>query len=225
MQKRVAGIRGTIKTRSDPFVVMQAHNLEKTRMEHEDAQLLAQYRRGDTQALERLVAKYHQPLFGFLARFARQAGEADDWFQETWVRAIRNMNRFRQKNFRGWLFRIAHNLIIDSIRRRKPELSLDATAADGAPPLRDFLPAPGLTPAAQATGRALGQNIVAAVSQLPPEQQEVFWLRMEANLPFREIARIQRCSINTALARMQYALTKLRTQLAPIYREWQENSP
>lgn len=204
---------------------MKTRTPETNRMDEEDAQLLAQYRRGDTEALGRLVIKYRQPLFGFLARFARHAGEADDWFQETWVRAIRNMNRFQQNNFRGWLFRIGYHLMIDSTRRRQPELSLDATGAHGAPPLRDALPAPGLTPAAQISGRDLGQRIVRAVAQLPHKQQEVFWLRMQADLPFREIARIQHCSINTALARMQYALTKLRTQLAPLYQEWQENSP
>ena len=54
------------------------------------------------------------------------------------------------------------------------------------------------------------------------EQREVFWLRMDAGLPFKEIARIQRTSVNTALARMQYALAKLRAALGPAYRELQE---
>ena len=48
---------------------------------------------------------------------------------------------------------------------------------------------------------------------------------MDAGLPFKEIARIQRCSINTALARMQYALAKLRSALGPAYRELTEIRP
>jgi RNA polymerase sigma-70 factor (ECF subfamily) len=54
------------------------------------------------------------------------------------------------------------------------------------------------------------------------EQREVFWLRMQGGLSFKEIAKVQKCSINTALARMQYALSKLRNELGDEYRELQE---
>jgi RNA polymerase sigma-70 factor, ECF subfamily len=191
-------------------------------MDGEDAKLLSAYRKGDAEALGRLVEKYKRPLFAFLARFARNPGEADEWFQETWVRAIQHMNWFRQKNLPGWLFRIAHNLIIDQSRRKKPDCSLDATLPGNGALLADLIPAPAPSPAAEAAGRDLGRHIEAAAALLPVEQREVFWLRMAADLPFKEIARIQRCSINTALARMQYALAKLRATLGPAYRELQE---
>ena len=191
-------------------------------MDDEDAKLLAAYRNGDVEALGRLVEKYKRPLFGFLARFAANPGEADEWFQETWVRAIRHMTYFRQKNLPSWLFRIAHNLIIDQSRRKKPDCSLDAPLAESGATLADRVPSSLPSPAAEAAGRDLGRHIEAAAALLPAEQREVFWLRMAADLPFKEIARIQRCSINTALARMQYALEKLRAALGPAYRELQE---
>lgn len=194
-------------------------------MEHDDATCLAAYRRGDPEALGRLVEKYKQPLFGFLARFASHPGEADEWFQETWIRAIRRMGAFRHDNLPGWLFRIAHNLVRDHFRRKKPDCFLDAPASDGGGPLVDRLAAAGLSPAAEAAGRDLGRRIETAAARLPLEQREVFWLRMQADLPFKEIARIQRCSINTALGRMQYALEKLRAELAPEYRELKEIGP
>ena len=191
----------------------------------EDAQLLAAYRRGDAEALGQLVEKYKRPLFAFLSRFAANPGEADEWFQETWVRAIQHMNLFRQRNFPGWLFRIAHNLIIDQARRKKPDGSLDAPLPDSGIPLGDTIPAVTLSPALEAGGRDLGRQIEAAVKALPLEQREVFWLRMDSGLPFKEIARLQRTSVNTALARMQYALGKLRAALGPAYRELQETAP
>jgi RNA polymerase sigma-70 factor (ECF subfamily) len=202
----------------------------KTSGEHttnmvDDAKELAAYRRGDTAALGRLVAKYQRPLFSFLSRFAANPDEANDWFQETWVRAIRNMNFFRQKNLPGWLFRIAHNLAVDAARRRRPEESLDAAPPGSPAPLGELLPAAGLSPAAVVAGHDLGQQITAAVNRLPFEQREVFWLRMDAGLPFKEIARLQRCSLNTALGRMQYALTRLRAALGPAYRELQDSAP
>ena len=198
---------------------------EPDKMDDNDAELLAAYRRGDAEALGRLVEKYKRPLFGFLARFAANPGEADDWFQETWVRAIEHMNAFQHRNLLGWLFKIAHRLIIDQSRRRKPDASLDAPGTESGDPLVDALAAGGPSPAAEAAGRDLGRHIEAAAARLPLEQREVFWLRMQAGLPFKEIARIQRCSINTALARMQYALDKLRPALEPDYREWQETRP
>ena len=192
-------------------------------MDGEDAQLLAAYRKGDVEALGRLVEKYKRPLFAFLARFAASPGEADEWFQDTWVRAIEHMNWFRQQNLLGWLFRIAHNRIIDQARRKKPDCSLDALLPGNGAPLGDTIPAAALSPAAEAAGRDLGRQIAAAAGRLPVEQREVFWLRMAADLPFKEIARIQRCSINTALARMQYALARLRADLGPAWRELQES--
>lgn len=190
-------------------------------MDDDDAKLLAAWHRGDAETLGRLVEKYQRPLFAFLARFAAHPGEADDWFQETWVRAIRHMNYFRQKNLLGWLFRIAHNLVIDQARRKKPDCSLDAPLPGSGAPLASQIPAPALSPAAEAAGRDLGGLIAAAAARLPVEQREVFWLRLDSGLTFKEIARIQHCSINTALARMQYALAKLRADLGPAYREIQ----
>lgn len=187
-----------------------------------DVHLLAAWRRGDTDALGQLVEKYKRPLFAFLIRFADDPGQADDWFQETWVRAIQHMTMFRQQNLLGWLFRIAHNLIIDQSRRRKPDTSLDAPLADSGVGFGDTLPAATLSPAIEAAGRDIGQQIEAAANRLPFEQREVFWLRMAAGLPFREIARIQKISINTALARMSYALDKLRVTLGPAYHELKE---
>lgn len=191
-------------------------------MDQDDATLLAEYREGDSEALGLLVEKYRRPLFGFILRFSGGQEDADEVFQEVWVRAIKNMNRYRQKNLLSWLFRIAHNLMIDRIRRRRPEISLETPAQDGLPTMADRLAGTVPGPDCEAGGHELGLRIEAAAARLPPEQREVFWLRMQADLSFKEIAKIQKCSINTALARMQYALSKLRNELAGDYRELQE---
>ena len=57
--------------------------------------------------------------------------DADDVFQEVWVRVIRNVDRYRHKTFRGWLFRICHNLLIDRARSRRNVASLDAPLGPG----------------------------------------------------------------------------------------------
>ena len=191
-------------------------------MEVDDAKLLAAYRDGDSAALGELVEKYKGPLFGFIYKFSEGREDADEVFQEVWVRAIKNMNKYRQKNLLSWLFRIAHNLMIDRIRRRKPMVSFETPVHDDGLAVSETLSGKELSPSDQTGGHALGKRINEAADELPLEQREVFWLRMQAGLSFKEIAKIQKCSINTALARMQYAVSKLQKELATEYKELQE---
>lgn len=208
--------------RVNPLLTMKRDKREIKRMDVDDAKLLAAYRQGDDEALGVLVEKYKSPLFGFIYKFSEGREDADEVFQEVWVRAIKNMNRYRQKNLLSWLFRIAHNLMIDRIRRNRFSVSLDTPASEDGMALNEKLASPRLGPDDESGGHDLGVRIEAAAERLPLEQREVFWLRMQAGLSFKEIAKVQKCSINTALARMQYAVSKLRTELANEYRELQE---
>jgi len=177
-----------------------------------DNEVLARYRRGDADALEELVEKYKRPLFGFILNMTEGQGEADEVFQETWFRVIRAIGSYRQGNFLGWLVRIARNIVIDRARRRKPEVSLDV-APEAGRPLEETLPGKEPDPLGRLKAEETGRRVAAAVAELPLEQKEVFLMRVEAELPFKAIAAAQGVSINTALARMQYALAKLRVRL------------
>jgi RNA polymerase sigma-70 factor (ECF subfamily) len=185
-------------------------------MDAEDTDLLRRYRRGDVAALEQLVAKYRRPLYGFIHNMTGGRDDADDIFQEVWLRVIAKFSLYRPDNFFGWLVRIARNLMIDRVRRRKDVVSLDAETPDGGS-LADTLAAPGRGPGHAAAAGELAGRIRAAVDTLPPEQKEVFLLRVQTGMPFKDIAVAQKVSINTALARMQYALAKLRPLLARDY--------
>lgn len=198
-----------------------------TETERNDLDEWKAYGAGDTGALGRLVEKYRRPLFGFLRRFTEDDGQAEEWFQETWVRAMRHPRAFTRPPLAPWLFRIAHNLAMDSFRRRRREGELPGEGAgtDGAGDggAGDIPDAAAVSPDRVVATRELGERIGAAVAALPEAQRMTFSLRMDARLPFREIAGIQGCSLGTVLARMQYALGKLRTALAGDYEEWKEN--
>lgn len=187
-------------------------------MEQPEQVWLAEYRQGRVEALGRLVDHFRRPLYAFISRMMDGHADADEVFQETWLRAIKNLDRFDDEKLLSWLFRIAHNLVIDRSRRTKPAASLDAPVREDEDPLGQRLAAAGLTPSAEAGGRDLGARIAGAVARLPVEQREVFLMRMEGEMPFKDIARLQKVSINTALARMQYALAKLREELRDDYR-------
>jgi len=180
-----------------------------------DTDQIERYRQGDTEALSELVERYRRPLFGFILRMTNHKEDAEEIFQEVWLKAINNMARYRDHRFLSWLFRIAHNLVIDRSRRRKPEVSMDDENTTDRLAYQSGTESP--SPADALQEQDMHHRIRAAVGQLPPEQREVFLMRMEADLPFKDIARIQKTSINTALARMSYALEKLRKTLAEDY--------
>lgn len=193
-------------------------------MDKTDIDCINSYLGGDANALEPLVEKYKRPLYSFILKMTEGREDSEEIFQETWFRALKNIHKFKHKNFLNWLFRIAHNLVIDRARRSKRNISMQSSLGgdDGESTLEDHLAAPGITPAEEAGGNSLGSMISEAVETLSPEQKEVFLLRMYGNVSFKEIAKIQKCSINTCLARMQYALTKLRSILKEEYDELQE---
>lgn len=193
-------------------------------MDQTDTDCIKAYLGGDANALEPMVEKYKRPLYSFILKMTEGREDTDEIFQETWFRALKNIHRFQHKNFLNWLFRIAHNLVIDRARRNKKNISMQTATGgdDGDQTLEDRLPAPGITPAEEVGGIGLGERIERAVETLPPDQKEVFLMRMYAGTSFKEIAKIQKCPINTCLARMQYALAKLRSILREEYDELQE---
>jgi RNA polymerase sigma-70 factor (ECF subfamily) len=171
-----------------------------------DAELLAAYRTGNQTALGLLITRYERPLYAFILKMAGRS-EADDLYQETWIRAIRALGTFDDRKPLSWLFRIARNLMVDRARRTRRWVPLETD--EGSEQWASSMP----DPAAKAANRDLSLRISRAVAGLPPEQREVFLMRTEGDLAFKDIAEIQKVSINTALARMQYALGKLRVEL------------
>lgn len=184
-------------------------------MHDKDYELLLQYRRGNIKALEILIEKYRKPLYAYIHNM--QSGQdADEIFQEVWLKIIRKPSMYSKKNFFGWIITIAHNLIIDKVRHSKLETSLDAENNQNVSML-DVIPAHCDDPRRSLELKEIEIRIREVIASLPSEQREVFLLRVQANMPFREIARIQKVPISTVLARMQYALEKLRGLLEEDY--------
>ncbi len=188
-------------------------------MHDTDHELLGRYVAGDVSGLEALIERHRKPLYAFLISMNASQADADDVFQETWLRVIRHAPSFRRGSFRGWLFRIGRNLLVDRVRLVSREVPIDRGTADDNPAPADCL-SDGKPDAAQEVGRRdLAEQVRWVVAKLPAPQREVFLLRMEAELSFKEIARIQKVSINTALARMRYAVEKVGGMLSGLNRQ------
>lgn len=186
--------------------------------ETSDEELFAAFARaGDEGAMSALVARHGAVLLAFLAGWCEEREDALDLAQETWLRAMRSPRAFRGGSFRAWLLRIARNLAIDRLRRRRPELSLDAPAGpeDDAPPFAESVPDASSPPPDEVlAGQEEKAALLAAVRTLPAEQRDVLLLRI-ADIPFSEIAGRFGIPLNTALGRMHYAMKRLRAALCP----------
>ena len=189
-----------------------------TNTDQPEIQWIHEYNRGDVTALGRLVEHYRKPLYAFIYNMLQGRGDAEEIFQEVWLRAIKNMPKYRDKNFLGWLFRIAHNLFIDVVRKDR-RLVFPAGDSEFGPETSviDRFPARDASPDQMMANTDLGQRIKVALAELPEDQREVFIMRTEADISFKEIARIQNTTLNTALSRMHYAVQRLRPLLQEDY--------
>ena len=176
-----------------------------------DMELIQSYLSGDAASFDMLYGRYKNQLYSYLNRLLNgERACADDIFQQTWLNIIRKLSSYKDsERFLAWAMRIAHNQAIDFYRKRsrKAEDALDEDFQTNA--LYDTT---AESPGDELEQTELHQAIETAVQELPSEMKQVFLLRQE-DVSFREIAKIQNCSINTCLARMQYALKKLRVQL------------
>lgn len=196
--------------------VIKSMNPSSASQADTDTAALQAYLSGNLNALDDLIRRYRTPLYGYALSMSGHPAEADDIFQETWLRVIRHAGRFRRGTFQGWMMRIAHNVAVDRFRRRRPTASLDkATDAQGGETLLNLIADPQPDAAQQLESTDQQTRIWRAIDQLPVEQREVFVLRTQSELPFKTIAAIQGVPLNTALGRMHYAVQRLRQRLAP----------
>jgi len=185
--------------------------------ERTDEELLAAYQQGDPGAFEALLRRHRAPLFTFLLRMLGERERAEDLAQETFLRIVKGAPAWEHRaRFQTWLFTIARNLCVDQSRRdrfRRAD-SLDAQGPGDEPAMVDSVPGREIDPGRGAESARLRPVLQRALLSLPAEQREVFVLREQAGVPFREIAEIQCVNENTVKSRMRYALEGLRKALA-----------
>jgi RNA polymerase sigma-70 factor (ECF subfamily) len=167
-----------------------------------DSGWVVRLRAREAAALREFLDGFGPGLQTFLARFTGSRADAEDLFQETCLRVLEGLPRYRHAGrFRAWVFSIAANAARDRLRKRAGEArGLDALRVPGAAPSAD----------ADAMAREDRSRLEAAVARLPDVQREVFLLRMHSGLAFREIADQLGCPLNTVLGRMHDAVERLK---------------
>lgn len=181
------------------------------RISNTDEMLVTRYANGENEAFDELLSRYQERLFRYIHYIVRDADQAEDIFQETFIKAILTIREGRYSEsgkFSAWLCRIARNLIIDSYRQERQETRISCDRSELS--LLNSLQLAENTIEQELVTKQTLDDVCRLMNALPDEQQQVLHMRFYQNLSFKEIATQTGVSINTSLGRMRYALLNMR---------------
>ena len=162
--------------------------------------------------LEQLCHRHSAALFSFLLNLTRNQADTLDLLQELFISLAKRPEQLNTvRNEREYLFRKAHNLGVDLIRRRETRNRVHEAA--GQEPIELF------TPVQDPDEAEYKRELTAALGELPPDQRAVVHLKLWEGLTFEAIAETLEIPLNTAASRYRYGLEKLRERLRPLYEE------
>jgi RNA polymerase sigma-70 factor (ECF subfamily) len=175
-----------------------------------EADLVRAAQGGDPAAFTEIVRHFQRPIYRVAYALTRNASDADDLAQETFVRAYQAIGRFRAgEPLYPWLSRIAVNLTYSLFRRRRrrPETSIEPLVEAGHQWAADD------DPAERAAESERHERLAAAFGELSHEHQAVLTLRVVEDLSYDDIARTLGVPAGTVMSRLSRARAELRTRL------------
>lgn len=186
---------------------------------NEDDQRMIRLQEGDAAAFDEIVAAWQSPLFGFFFRNTRDVQRSEDLVQETMLRLYRKAwDYIPTGRFRGWLFRVARNLLIDNVRRLSTDALVRkvtvAKSSDGeSVDILDLLPDDVVSADVRVGQQEVAEVVHELLQELPDEQRQTFTLHHFDSLTLSEVADAMETTLPTAKSRLRLAREKLRYQL------------
>lgn len=171
--------------------------------------------KGDQNAFGDVIELYKDKVFQICYRMLGNRHEAEDISQEAFIRAYVNIHRFNiELKFSTWLYRIATNLCIDRIRKKKPDYYLDAEVpgTDGLN-MYSQIPSSGSLPEDDVESMELQALIQKEISNLPEKYRAVIVLKYIEELSLNEISEILELPLGTVKTRIHRGREALRKQL------------
>ena len=184
-----------------------------------DAELIREAQRGNHAAFEELVRQYDSPVLRLAYHMTRSEQDAQDIYQEAFLKAYRNINTFRfECSFYTWIYRIVTNLCLDYLRKRQVRKEDSAIISDGEGETYDLLDQvadqrSGASPEKDLMRRELGGRIAKALDKLTPRERMVFEMKHYQGLKLRTIGEILNTTEETAKNTLFRGTQKLRAAL------------
>ncbi|HEX4487487.1 MAG TPA: sigma-70 family RNA polymerase sigma factor [Terriglobales bacterium] len=188
----------------------------------DDTLLVRAAQRGDRAAFEELVRHYDQAVLRLAMHLTGSATEAQDVYQEAFLKAYKNIGKFRfECSFYTWIYRIVSNLCMDHLRKRQVRKEDAPVATDAQGESYDVLAQvaderAASNPEHDLISRELGSRIGAALQELSPRERMVFELKHYHGLKLRTVGEILQTTEDTAKNTLFRATQKLRGALADM---------
>lgn len=172
--------------------------------EASDEKLMQRYAKGDAEAFDQLYARHRGPLYRYFIRQVNNPATANDLYQGAWEKIIKARSSYRPSApFTVWMYRIAHNHLVDYYRRMKPVDSVEP----------DALPDTNTDPSQGAIKSEQNDLLRAGIITLPAEQRDTLLLQLESGLKLEEIAKVTGVGRETVKSRLRYAVNYLKRSL------------
>lgn len=187
-----------------------------------DPEVVEEARRGSEAAYRELLTRYERPVFSLVFRMVRDRETAEDLSQETFIKVLNNLDRYSPEfKFSSWLFKIANNLTIDHLRRRRVDtISIegapDAVTAESAKATSIAVVSGDESPLEELESRELGTAIERAIGKLRPEYRACIMLRHVEDKSYEEIAEIVKLPLGTVKTYIHRARHELRAALEDV---------
>jgi len=185
-----------------------------------DSELIGSARRGEGEAIGRLIERYSPRLHRYLARLTGEPALAEDVLQDTWLRVMDRLDHYNPaRPFAVWLFRVAHNCAIDALRKRAREGVLPGAQEDREGERRrpvEQWPDRGPSVLEHLAEQELQARVEAVFAALPPHYGEVLTLRFHEELSLEEIAQVLSAPLSTVKTRVQRGLALLRQRVEAL---------
>nr|WP_275984042.1 RNA polymerase sigma factor SigW [Paenibacillus hamazuiensis] len=184
-----------------------------------DTRLAKLARNGDRGAFAQLVDLYQDKIYHLAYRMMGNAQEAEDVVQETFLRVYSNLERYDEtQKFSTWIYRIATNLCIDRLRKRRTTYSLDAEMPEGeGSDWYSLMPSNEDTPEKQVIVSETQQQIRESIDTLPEKYKSIVILRYLQDMSLQEISEVLTMPITTIKTRLHRGREFLRKKLEQTF--------
>ncbi len=187
-----------------------------------DQQVVVFAQEGREDAYRELIRRYERPVYSLIYRMVRDNETSEDLAQETFIKVLNNIDRYRPEfKFSSWLFKIANNITIDHLRRRQ----LDTISIEGSPDAVTgermrataiAVASKGESPLEELESREIGASIEEAIAKLRPEYRACIILRHVEDYSYDEIAEIVKLPLGTVKTYIHRARQELREHLEDL---------